>query len=131
VTDILKGERMKIKAVIPQLRTTDMALSISFYTEKLGFTVEFNYEDFYAGIRAGDQLIHLKLVDQPDPSIPYVVDGGHLHLYLQTDDLRSFAEQLKSRGVEMVEDVHNTGWNTREFIIRDDQGHTLYFGESL
>lgn len=122
---------MKIKAVIPQLRTTDMASSISFYTEKLGFKVEFNYENFYVGVRTGEHLIHLKQVDEPDPSIPYVDEGGHLHLYLQTDDLRSFADQLKTRGVEMVEDVHNTAWNTREFVIRDDQGHTLYFGESL
>jgi uncharacterized glyoxalase superfamily protein PhnB len=82
-------------------------------------------------VRTSEHLIHLKQVDEPDPSIPYVDEGGHLHLYLQTDDLRSFADQLKTRGVEMVEDVHNTAWNTREFVIRDDQGHTLYFGESL
>lgn len=122
---------MTIKAVIPQLRTTDMTSSVSFYTEKLGFTVEFNYEDFYVGVRAGDHLIHLKLVDEKDPSILYVDEGGHLHLYLQADDVRTLAEQLKTRGVDMVEDVHNTAWNTREFIVHDDQGHTLYFGEPL
>ena len=122
---------MAIKHIIPQLRTTDMSVSIQFYTEKLGFSVEFNYEDFYVGIRAGNDLIHLKLVDEPDPSIAYVDDGGHLHLYLQSDDIAGLAEQLKMRGVEMVEDVHQTAWNTREFVIRDDQGHTLYFGEPL
>jgi catechol 2,3-dioxygenase-like lactoylglutathione lyase family enzyme len=122
---------MNIKHIIPQLRTTDMDASIRFYTEKLGFTVEFNYEDFYAGIRAGEHLIHLKCVDEQDPSIPFVDEGGHLHLYFQTDDVRTFAEQLKSSGVVMIEDVHNTGWNTREFAIHDDQGHTLYFGEPL
>jgi catechol 2,3-dioxygenase-like lactoylglutathione lyase family enzyme len=51
------------------LRTTDMASSIRFYTEKLGFSVEFNYQDFYTGIRAGGQIFHLKLVDEKDPSI--------------------------------------------------------------
>jgi catechol 2,3-dioxygenase-like lactoylglutathione lyase family enzyme len=122
---------MNIKAVIPQLRTTDMSSSIAFYTEKLDFTVEFNYEGFYVGVRAGDHLIHLKLVDERDPSISYVDEGGHLHLYFQTVDVNGFAEQLKSRGVEMLEDVHNTAWNTRGFVIHDDQGHTLYFGEPL
>ena len=33
---------MTIKAIIPQLRTVDFAASVSFYTEKLGFSVEFN-----------------------------------------------------------------------------------------
>ena len=122
---------MNIKKIAPQLRTTEMASSIGFYTEKLGFAVEFNYQDFYAGVRADDQMIHLKLVDDKDPSIQFVDDGGHLHLYLETDGVAELAELLKSRGVKMLEDVHETDWNTREFVIHDDQGHTLYFGEPL
>jgi len=122
---------MTIRAIIPQLRTTNIASSVRFYTEKLGFTVEFNYQDFYLGIRAGGQTIHLKLVDEKDPSIPYVDDGGHIHLYLETENVDDFAAQLKARGVPMVKDVHETDWNTREFVIHDDQGHTLYFGEPL
>ena len=71
---------MSIKAIAPQLRTTDMVASIGFYTEKLGFAVDFNFEDFYVGIRAGHHVFHLKLVDEQDPSIHYVDEGGHLHL---------------------------------------------------
>lgn len=71
---------MTIKGIAPQLRTVDMASTISFYTEKLGFTVDFKYEDFYAGIRCGVHTIHLKFVCDQDPSIPYVDEGGHLHL---------------------------------------------------
>lgn len=122
---------MTIKHIIPQLRTTDMASSLKFYTETLGFTVEFNYEEFYVGIRAGDQLIHLKLVEEPDPSIPFVDEGGHLHLYLQTDHVAALAEQLKNRGVTLLQDVEETAWNTKEFVIHDDQGYTLYFGEPI
>ena len=54
---------MAITGIVAQLRTTDMASSIRFYTEKLGFSVDFQYEDFYTGIRAGNQTFHLKLVD--------------------------------------------------------------------
>jgi catechol 2,3-dioxygenase-like lactoylglutathione lyase family enzyme len=122
---------MGITGIIPQLRTTDMASSIRFYTEKLGFSVEFNYDDFYTGIRAGSQLVHLKLADEKDPSIPYVDEGGHLHLYLQTKGVAAFAALLKARGVPLVKDVHETAWGTREVVINDDQGHTLYLGEPL
>ncbi len=93
--------------------------------------VEFQYEDFYAGIRAGNQLFHLKLVDERDPSIDYVAKGEHFHLYLETDDAAAAAEALKANGVRVVTDVHDTAWGTREFVVNDDQGHTLYFGESL
>lgn len=122
---------MAIISVVPQLRTMDMASSTRFYTEKLGFSVEFNYRDFYTGIRAGDQLFHLKLVDEQDPSIHYVDDGGHFHLYFGIDGVAAFAAQLKASGVPLVKDVHETHWNTREIVIHDDQGHTLYFGEPL
>ena len=122
---------MAITGIIPQLRTTDLAASVRFYTEKLGFAVEFTYEDFYTGIRADSQIFHLKLVDERDPSIPYVAEGEHFHLYLQTNGVADLAAQLKAKGVTLIKDVHETAWGTREFGIKDDQGHTLYFGETL
>ena len=122
---------MAISGVIPQLRTTDLKSSISFYTTKLGLQLEFQYQDFYAGIRAGNQVFHLKLVDEKDPSIQFVEDGEHFHLYLETNDVATAAAALKANGVSLVKDVHDTPWGTREVVIKDDQGHTLYLGESL
>jgi catechol 2,3-dioxygenase-like lactoylglutathione lyase family enzyme len=118
-----------ITGAIAQLRTTDLASSIRFYTEKVGLTLEFQYQDFYAGIRAGDQLFHLKYVDEKDPSIDYVDEAGHFHLYLGTDDAVATAEAFKRAGIAIEKDVHDTDWNTRELVVKDDQGHTLYFGE--
>ena len=120
---------MQITGVIPQLRTTDLAASIRFYTTKLGLTLEFQYEDFYAGIRAGNQLLHLKLVERKDTSIEFVDKGEHFHLYFETDDAAAVAAGLKQNGVPLMKELHETPWETREFAVKDDQGHTLYFGE--
>ncbi len=119
---------MRIARVVPQLRTRNLAESIRFYTTVLGCTLEFQHEDFYAGLRAGDQIFHLKLVDETDPSIAFVQEGEHFHLYFETDVLAAAAE-LKRNGVRLERDVEETAWGTREFVVRDDQGHTLYFGE--
>lgn len=120
---------MAIRSVITQLRTTNLGQSIQFYTEKVGLTLEFQYEDFYAGIRAGGQVFHLKLVDERDPSIEFVDKGDHFHLYFGTDDVEAVARELKRNGIRVVKDVHDTPWGTRELAIKDDQGHTLYFGQ--
>jgi catechol 2,3-dioxygenase-like lactoylglutathione lyase family enzyme len=120
---------VQITNIIAQLRTTDLAASIRFYTTQLGFTLEFQYDDFYAGVRAGRDVIHLKLVDETDPSIAFVDRGEHFHLYFQTDDVMAAADRLRLAGVRIERDVHETPWGTREFVIRDDQGHTLYFGQ--
>jgi catechol 2,3-dioxygenase-like lactoylglutathione lyase family enzyme len=121
---------MQISNVVAQLRTTDLAASIRFYTALPGFTLAFQYEDFYAGIRAGTQLFHLKLVDAKDPSIEVVTRDDHLHLYFVTPDVMAAAEAVRRAGVPLVRDVHRTAWGTREFVVHDDQGHTLYFGEA-
>ena len=121
---------MPITSATAQLRTTDLAASIRFYTQQLGLTLEFQYQDFYAGIRAGNQLFHLKLVDEKDPSIDFVDRGKHFHLYFETDDAAATADALRSKGVPLLKAIHDTAWGTREFAIKDDQGHTLYFGET-
>src|SRR5262245_28716424 len=122
---------MLISRVVPQLRTTNLAESIRFYTTQLGLTLAFRYEDFYAGIRANGQLFHLKAVDHKDPSISFVDEGDHFHLYFEVTDLPTTAAFLKSRGIALVRDVHETSWGTRELVIKDDQGQISYFGEPL
>ena len=122
---------MHVTGVVAQLRTTDLAASIRFYTSTLGLEVEFQYQDFYAGIRAGSQVFHLKLVDTADPSVEYVKRGDHFHLYLEVDNADEAAAALAGKGVRPVKPVTDTPWGTREFVILDDQGHTLYLGERL
>ena len=121
---------MEISRVIPQLRTTNLAAALGFYVGTLGFTLEFVHDDFYAGVRRGDFVVHLKLVDDPDPSVEFVRQGDHLHLYLDTPDVSAVAAELKRKGVPLVRDVHDTDWNTRECVARDPDGHTLYFGQA-
>ena len=103
-----------------------MDASIRFYTGTLGLALEFRHEDFYAGIRAGAHRFHLKLDCDPDPSIAFVEAGDHFHLYLETDDVDAAATELQAKGVALVQAPHDTAWGTRELVIRDDQGHTLY-----
>ncbi len=121
---------MLISGITPQLRTRDIDASIRFYTDKVGLTLDFRHSDFYAGIRAGNQMFHLKLVDDTDPSIDYVQAGGHLDLYLGTGDVDAVARTLKHNGVALQQEPTDTSWNTRELVFRDDQGHTIYVGQA-
>jgi len=122
---------VSVTAVIAQLRTTDLPGSIRFWTEAVGFELDFVYGDFYAGIRAGAHIFHLKHSDTPDPSIAYVEANGHFHLYIDTDDAQGMVHALAAKGIRPVTALHETGWGTLEFRIFDDQGHTIYFGERL
>ena len=122
---------MSVTRAIAQLRSTDLDASIRFYVETLGMRLAFRHEDFYAGIDADGQAFHLKQVDEVDPSVAEVREGGHFHLYFETGDVAALASRFERKGVRLLETLHDTEWHTREFVIEDDQGHTLYFGQAL
>ena len=46
--------------IAPVLRVADISRSLAFYRDQLGFTVEFFYESFYAGVFRDGCHIHLK-----------------------------------------------------------------------
>ncbi|MCZ7645332.1 MAG: VOC family protein [Planctomycetota bacterium] len=119
---------MSVQKITPQLRTTDLDRTIRFYTEKVGLQLEFRHADFYAGLRAPGGSFHLKRVDTPDPSIEFVDEGGHLHLYLSVEDVDAFGRRLREAGVDLVQPPCDTDWGTRELVFKDDQGHTIYAG---
>jgi catechol 2,3-dioxygenase-like lactoylglutathione lyase family enzyme len=122
---------MQVTSLIPQLRTTDLQASINFYVNKLGFELDFQYSDFYAGIKIANQFLHLKLIDDPDPSIEFVQAGDHLHLFLPTDDVAGDAERVQQAGIDLFKAVEDTPWGSREFYIKDNQGHILVFSQGL
>ena len=122
------SDAMEIQELVPQLRTTDLERAIRFYTEKLGFSLAFRYQDFYAGVSCGARTIHLKLVDDPDPGIDFVRRGQHLHLHLGVGDIEAAFRQVEEAGVKIVEGISDRPWGMTEFVIEDPDGHTLYFG---
>ena len=69
-------------------------------------------------------------MDAKDPSIKFVDEGEHFHLYVGTDDVAALAETLTKRGIRFTKEVHETPWGTKELAIRDNQGHTVYFGQN-
>jgi uncharacterized glyoxalase superfamily protein PhnB len=120
---------MRIISVTTQLRVVDLERALRFYTETLGFVLEFRFRDFYAGVRSGETLLHLKLVDALDPSIPFVREGDHLHLYLRVTDLDAAFRELETKA-EVVYPISTKPWGDREFTIRDPDGHTIYLAEA-
>lgn len=120
-----------ISSIVPQLRTTDLEGSINFYVNSLGFELDFRYEDFYAGLRVGESQMHLKLVDDPDPAINFVREGGHLHLFLPVADADAEAERLSKLGITPFHGPTSTPWGTREFHITDNQGHVLAYSQDI
>ncbi len=120
---------MYITSLATQVRVANLDRALLFYTDTLGFVEEFRYRDSFAAVRAGGTSLHLKQVDKIDPSIAFVKDGDHNHLYIRVIDLEETFRELEGK-VELVHPITTKPSGEREFTIRDPDGHTICLAEA-
>lgn len=123
--------KAQLKRLAPQFLVLNLDASAAFYTEKLGFTVEFAYGDFYVSVQRDGVTLHLKLSDDPEPGRAFKKQGEHLDAYIETDDVESLFSEYKQRGVAFLQALHTTSWGTNEFVIEDTDGYILFFSQRV
>jgi predicted enzyme related to lactoylglutathione lyase len=113
------------KRMSPQLPVAHIEHSIEFYTKNLGFSMDFQYEDFYAGIVKDGHSIHLK------SGTPPVNDGKKkedLDIIFSVDSIERLYEEVLSKSIEIVQPLRDMPYG-REFYIADPDGNHIAFIE--
>lgn len=114
--------------VVPMIHVPDVRATAEWY-RALGFTVHrTNEEDGemnWASLSLGSSEIMLN-----EGGRPSAADRREFDLYVNTDDVEGWYQRLKDR-VEVREDLHDTFYGQREFIIRDLNGFWLTFGQPI
>jgi catechol 2,3-dioxygenase-like lactoylglutathione lyase family enzyme len=126
-------------AVLP---VRELARARDFYRDRLGFSVEFEWEDppTYAVLRAGsgrsgsdagrEVSLHLSQVDPPAAGL----DPEPIHptmLYVFVHDVTGLHDTLLAEGVDISFPLQDLEYGMREFEIRDPDGHRLVFGQGV
>jgi predicted enzyme related to lactoylglutathione lyase len=124
------GTRSRIKKMSPQLLVTDIEHSIEFYTKKLGFDLEFRYEDFYAGIIKDSCSIHLKSGKPLIRERKAKKENDDLDIVFSVEDVEDLYQEFVNRSVEIIQPLCNRPYG-REFYIADPDGYILAFLEEL
>lgn len=126
---------MHFTNLIPMLETNDLSETISFYTEKLGFTCQDVWpateQPCWASLRHGPVELMFSLRNEhrrefsatPTP----LLTGA---LYFHPDDVDALWAQLKDR-VTVEYPLENFDFGMREFGIRDCNGYLLQFGQAI
>lgn len=118
----------KIKKMSPQLLVADIEQSIEFYTKKLGFDVDFRYEDFYAGISKDGCSIHLKSGKPSIEERQNKRNNEDLAIVFSVDNIESLYEELLNRSVEVIQPLRQMPYG-REFYIADPDGNIISYLE--
>lgn len=122
--------RWKIKKMSPQLLVTDLEHSIEFYTKKLGFDVEFRYEDFYAGIIKDSCSIHLKSGKLSIEERKNKKENDDLDIVFSVEGVEGLYEEFLNKSVDIVQPLCDRAYG-REFYIADPDGYILAFLEEV
>ncbi|MBO6607153.1 VOC family protein [Psychroserpens sp.] len=117
----------RLKQIHPVLPVRNVSESISYYTDKLGFTLAFKDavdSPRYAGVKRDAIEIHLQWHDAND----WIngMDSCLLRIYAENiDDL--FNEYKSNSVFHEQTDLRDTAWGTREFGIYDEDKNGLIF----
>lgn len=121
-----------IRQIAPQFFATDLAATLTYYRDRLGFDCVSTWQDppvYAIVVREGHQ-IHFRCADPPLPN-PGKYDDELLDAYLFVENADALYAELDSRGVEFARGLADTPWNTREFVVKDCDGRLLAFGANL
>ncbi len=118
-----------LTAIAPQFLVLNLQQACDFYVEKLGFKVAFSYGGFYAGVERDGIMIHLKLSDLPDPGRHAKQHNDHLDVYITVNDAAALYAEYLGRGVEFAQPLEAKPWGMQEFVVWDNSGFILYFGQ--
>ena len=109
-------------------QVTDVARSVAFYTEQLGFKLEHQQLPAFANVSLGDSNILLSgpgaSGSRPMPDGQRQEPGGWNRIVLRVSDLQSCIAALKGAGVRFRNEME-TGPGGRQIQIEDPDGNPI------
>jgi uncharacterized glyoxalase superfamily protein PhnB len=124
-------ETLRLRAVSPSLTVSDIATTVKWYCDVLGFIVveEWTHEGRFMGatMRAGAVDF---LVGQDDFAKGRDrTKGVGFRLYCRTaQDVDRLAEAVKARGGTLDQEPTTQPWGVRDFAITDPDGFKISIG---
>jgi len=118
-----------ITSAAPQFLIAKLDDSLTFYEQRLGFSRDFVYEDFYASVSRDHAVIHLKCAPKLEAERAHRRAEEHLDAYLAVTGVDELYQELAGRGVRITKPLEQRPWGTRDFYVEDPDGYILCFSE--
>ncbi len=138
---------IKFKKLTPDLMVFDVAKSVKFYIEKLGFKLDMivpeneqtiekelssNKKYVYAMVSRNEVFVMFMRKDVYEEDVPALKDvsiGASATFYCDVDNINDLYNSFKENGVDIIKDISTTWYGMKEFYIRDCNGYLIGFAE--
>jgi uncharacterized glyoxalase superfamily protein PhnB len=113
-----------LQTAVPVLASLNADETIAFYTQKLGFILDANWDGYLIFHRDNIIIHHWACAD---PEVPKATS-----CYVHVTEVDKLYEEYKAQGVIHPNDpLKNRPWNKREFSILDNSGNLIRLGEDI
>ena len=128
---MLSVQDHQLASIAPQFLVDDLPEACAYYTDKLGFQVDFTYEGFYAGISRDSIVIHLKCAPKTKSDRKHRKDNEHLDAHVTASNLGALYEEYQANGARIIKELEVRPWNSKDFYVEDNDGYIICFSELL
>ena len=106
------------------LAVRDIAASLAYYRDALGFAVAFEYGEptFYACLCRDEAALHLIAADKTERQ------PGHGALCVFVEDVDALHAELVGRNAKVVKAPQDYDYGMRDFDVVDLDGNQIFFG---
>ena len=124
-------EEIEFKNIAPHLIVADVVASAEFYRDSLGF--DFNQfwgepPNFVILFRGSVQL----MLSQDETNAPQPLQNGEFDAYIWLNQgIDKLFYEYKQKKVEIVEPLETTFFQMQQFLIKDNSGYVLCFGQEV
>ena len=109
------------KGIVPQLPVADVTAAQAWYRDVLGLEIAWTRGESFGAVRSRNVELFLAKSDARSPATFCVL----------VDDADFAYALCRERNVAIAEPISSTPWGTREFALRDLDGHLLRIGHSI
>jgi uncharacterized glyoxalase superfamily protein PhnB len=110
------------------LAVRNLAVSVAFYREMLGFGLDFEVPGWAFLSRDRFRIMLGECAD----AMPAHETGDHSYFaYVAVEGIDELYRELVARNVPRVQDLSDKPWGMREFGVRTPDGHRIMFGQRI
>ena len=123
---------LHMSGVMPLIQVRDLAKSLDYYQEVLGFTTDFTWPDEgppkWAMVTRAD--VHFMLtIDLGTSSGEFIAEKGNgVVFYIITNQIEALYADLEGKGALIVQDMMTFG-GRQQFSVSDLNGYVITFSE--
>jgi uncharacterized glyoxalase superfamily protein PhnB len=125
-----------MQAIFPILRYTDARTAIRWLCAAFGFRERFSVPETgefvrHAQLSLGTNLIMLGSSRDDGLKSPQTLGAATQALYVYVPDIDEHCERARLAGAEITTPPQDTDFGSREYHVRDPEGHMWTFGSYL